>query len=338
MPRNPLNDLSHAELLNVRLCDLRVRIENSPVQSRIEKLYRELEQRNIAHRPHVWPSSEWFSPDGIPGIAVPFYLLHPRLKQLELKMMLEVEGGSERECMKILRHETGHAICTAYRLHYKKSWREVFGRFSDPYPTYYQPDPFSREFVLHFNSWYAQAHPAEDFAETFAVWLRPRSVWKKQYKNWPALEKLEYVDDLMADIAHQSPRINSKKHLDPLKSLRHTLREHYRDKRQRYADTWPDFYDRDLRKIFSDDLKYKERETAAAFLRRVQPRIRKTVSEWTGQYQYNIDQVLKDMIDRSRELKLRLTLDEEEAEFQTMLMVTVQTMNYLHGGGHQFAI
>src|SRR5262249_42821707 len=73
-------------------------------------------------------------------------------------------------------------------------WRDVFGSFGQPYPDFYKPDPRSRGYVLHLNAWYAQAHPAEDFAETFAVWLASGEAWRNTYREWPALRKLEYVD------------------------------------------------------------------------------------------------------------------------------------------------
>lgn len=326
------------ELLETPLRNLHVSIDGTMVGRLLDRLYGELEAREIMHRPHVWVSSEWFSPDGVPGFAVPFYLLHPRLARLERRMMLEVEGGSAREGMKILRHEAGHAICTAYRLHYKRRWREIFGRYSDPYPTYYMPDPTSREFVLHFNAWYAQAHPAEDFAETFAVWLRPRAQWRRQYRGWAALRKLEFVDSLMEGIKRKRPTVRSRVRVEPLRELRITLREHYVGKRRRYAEDWPDFFDRDLRRVFSNDPKHARRETAARFLLRVRPRILGMVAEWTGHHPYNIDQLVKDIIDRCKELKLRLARPKKEAELHIALMLAVQTMNYLHAGRHAFAI
>ena len=118
--------------------------------------------------------------------------------KLEQAQMFTVEGGPEKQCMRILRHEAGHCVDTAYRLHRRKRWRELFGSFTQPYPDAYKPRPNSRRFVTHLDGWYAQAHPAEDFAETFAVWLRPGSRWRKRYADWPALEKLEYVDAFMA--------------------------------------------------------------------------------------------------------------------------------------------
>ncbi len=333
-----LNRLSDEQLLEMRLCDLPVRIEGSVIERRVQRLYDELAARGLRFRPHVWLSSEWFSPDGVPGIAIPFYLAHPRLEKLEHRQMLEVEGGSEKSCMRILRHEAGHTIDTAYRLHYRKRWRELFGSYRQPYPTSYRPRPNSRAYVLHLDSWYAQAHPAEDFAETFAVWLTPGSRWRQRYKGWPALRKLEYVDELMREIAGKPPVIRARRKVEPLRELKQTLREHYRQKRMYYADEWPDFYDRDLRRLFSDHPRYAHRPTAADFLRRIRPQIREVVAEWTGTYQYTIDQVLADMIDRCRELKLRLALPERVAVQQAMIMLTVQTMNYIHAGHHRVTL
>ena len=332
-------ELEDDELLDVRLCDLELKIEGTALERRVEKLYEQLARRDIRIRPHVWLSSEWFSPDGIPGIAIPFYLAHPRLMRLEKKMMLEVEGREEDECMRLLRHEAGHVVSTAYRLHRKQRWREVFGPVSKPYPTYYHPQPFSRDYVLHLPWWYAQAHPAEDFAETFAVWLRPRARWRQQYSGWPALRKLEYVDEAMSAIAGETPPVRSRRQIDPLRHLRSTLRQHYKRKQRRYGqDGGPDFYDRDLKRLFPEEGKKNGQETAAAFLRRSRTQIRQAVAEWTGESQYMIDQVLRDMMKRAQDLRLRRSRPEDETKTAAMLLVTVQTMNYLYGGKHRIAL
>ncbi len=325
-------------LLDMRMCDLGLSVEKQPIKRRVQRLYDELARKRLNFKPHVWLSSEWFSPDGVPGIAIPFYLAHPRLAKLEKSRMLEVEGGSESQCAKILRHEAGHCIDSAYRLHHRKKWRETFGSFSEPYPEVYNPAPGSRNFVLHLDWWYAQAHPAEDFAETFAVWLTPNSRWRSRYKGWPALRKLEYVDELMKEIAGQPAPVRTRRQVEPLSQLRTTLREHYRIKRLLYADEWPDFYDTDLRKLFSDDPRYRDKPTAAAFLRSVRPQVREAVAGWTGTHSYTVDQVLRDMIDRCKELKLRLAVPERQAKTDAMMMVTVQTMNFLHTGRRRVAL
>jgi hypothetical protein len=329
---------SDEELLGLRLCDLGVTIQGTVLEDRVDRLWGELERRGIRHRPHVWLSSEWFSPDGVPGIAIPFYLAHPRLMRLEKRMMLEVEGGTDRDCMKLLRHEAGHTISTAYRLHRKKVWREMFGPVSKPYPTSYKAEPFSRDFVLHLPWWYAQAHPAEDFAETFAVWLSPRARWRRLYRQWPALRKLEFVDELIGSVAGQAPALRSRRRIEPLSQQRSTLRQHYSRKQRRYGADSPEFYDRDLQRLFPPDESDNGSEAAAKFLRRYQKRIREVVARWTAAHAYTIDLVLRDMIGRSRDLKLRHARADEEALDNLCVLVTVQTMKYLQDGHRHIAL
>jgi len=319
-------------LLQERLCDLDLRIEGTPLEPRVARLYEELENRGLRLRPHVWLSSEWFSPDGVPGIAIPYYLAHPRLTRLESKQMLEVEGRTEGECMRILRHEAGHAIDSAFRLHRRKRWREVFGRYSQPYPRYYRPKPNSKKYVLHLEAWYAQAHPAEDFAETFAVWLAPRSAWRRRYREWKtALRKLEFVDELMQEIAERTAPVRSRQQVYPLRYLKSTLNQHYAKKRRHYGvRAWDESYDKDLRKLFSSDRRYAGRLAAAKFLRGLRREIRQRVAEWTGAHAYTVDQVLQEMIDRCRELKLRLAVPPRRAKTEAVMLLTVHTMNTLH--------
>jgi hypothetical protein len=331
-------ELPDEELLKVRICDLGVRIEDTPLEERIERLFEELEARQVGVRPHFWLSDEWFSPDGVPGVAIPFYLAHPRLVRLERRQMFEAEGSTEDWCLRILRHEAGHSIDTAYRLHWRRRWREIFGRFSQPYPEFYQPKPYSKSYVLHLDMWYAQSHPAEDFAETFAVWLKPRSRWRAQYRGWPALKKLEYVDQVMAEVRQERPQVTTRRRVAPLRELRKTLGEHYAEKRAHYGIDHPDFYDRELSRLFSDQPEHARNMAAATFLRRVRAELRRAVAQWTGEYQYTIDQVLSEMIDRCGDLKLRLRRGTRESKRDALVMLTVQVMNYLHGGRHRVAL
>ncbi len=327
--------LSRDALLDLRLCDLKVRVEGTPLEERITKLYDEMDARGLRFRPHVWLSNEWFTPVDVPGFAIPFYLAHPRLTRLERTMMLEVEGGTRDSCLRILRHEAGHAIDHAYGLSRRPRWRRIFGNPGRPYPDSYQPRPYSKRFVLHIDNWYAQSHPSEDFAETFAVWLTPGSQWRRRYQGWAALRKLEYVDTLMAEIAERPALVSTRRQVDQLSRLRTTLREHYRDRQERYGSEYPDFYDRDLRRLFSAEGKG---ELASSFLRRHRAKLRRLVAQWTGEYQYTIDQVLGEMIVRCRALKLRVELPEVEAIREMAVLLTVQTMNHLSGGRQRFLL
>ena len=331
-------DLPDEELLEVGLCELGLRIKGTELEERIAQVRKELARRDLRSRPHFWLADEWFTPDGVPGVAIPFYLAHPRLAQLEMRQMLEVEGGTPEWCMRILRHEVGHAIANAYRLQRRRRWTQVFGRNSVPYPKYYQPRPYSKRFVLHLDYWYAQSHPAEDFAETFAVWLTPGSMWRERYAGWPALKKLEYVDELMSEIAGRVAPVTLRTRVSPLKALKVTLGDHYERKRARYGDVHPDFYDRDLRRLFSDAPGRDGGEPAAKFLRRVRRDLRRNVARWTGVYQYTIDQVLKEMISRSKTLNLWRDRLEEVVKLEANMLLIVQTMNYLHSGRHRVAL
>ena len=316
------------------MCDLPLTIEGS-LAERIAQLRAEMTAKGVRCPIHFYLADEWFTPDGVTAIAIPFYLAHPRLEKLEESQMFEVEGGEHEWSMRILRHEAGHAIDNAYQLRRQRQRRDVFGSPSGPYPEFYTPKPYSKSYVLHLDAWYAQSHPDEDFAETFAVWLSPASEWRQRYAGWPALRKLEYMDRLMSSLRHQPPRLENLTEVEPLSQIRTTLRQHYRTKRRHYGVDHPNFYDRDLRRIFSDAPEFASNITAGQFIARIRRPVRRVVAGWTGIYQYTIDRVIEDMAARARELKLRLAGPEEQARHEFTVLLTVQAMNYLHSGGHR---
>jgi hypothetical protein len=333
-----LNHLTDEQLLDRRFCDLPLQIAGTPLEARLARLYRELEKRGLRFKPHTWLSEEWFSPDGVPGFAFPFYLAHPRLAKLERQQMLEVEGGTEKECLRIMRHETGHAIDNAFRLHGRRRYRELFGPFSLPYPDWYQPQPQSRDYVLHLPAWYAQSHPAEDFAETFAVWLTPGSRWRRSYQGWQALDKLQFVDAVMQEVAGQEPKNRSQERVEELSDLRLTLREHYQKKREHYAFHYSPDYDRQLLRIFSAEPRYRQAESAVKFLRRLRRELYSEVAEGTGVHTYAINQMIQHLMNRCRELRLRLCLSEEHTRKKLLVLLTVQTMTGMYSGYHRIAL
>jgi hypothetical protein len=333
-----LDAMTDEQLLDLRLCDLPLSLEGTSLEPRIARLYREFEDRGLNFKPHVWLSEEWFTPDGVSGFAIPFYLAHRRLSRLELKEMLEIEGGTEKECLRIMRHEAGHAIDNAYALHQRRRYRELFGSFTRSYPDWYKPEPSSRNYVLHLPAWYAQAHPAEDFAETFAVWLTPKSRWRRQYAGWPALQKLEYIEEVMRELAGKPPLNRSRKTVENLTEITLTLRQHYHNKRQHYAFQGPPDYDRDLLRIFSQEPRHNSCPSAVGILRRFRRELCHEVSEGTGVHTYAIDQMLITMMNRCRELKLRVALTPDHARQKLLVLLTIQTMNGIHSGYHRIAL
>jgi hypothetical protein len=305
--------LSDEQLLEMRFCDLGLTLRRATIVRALRRLHRELEQRGIPFRPHAWLSEEWFSPDGVPGIAIPFFLAHPRLEQLERRMAQTVEGGNANWLMRILRHEAGHAVDTAYRLRRRKRWREVFGPASLPYPDKYRPRPGSRRYVHHLGDWYAQAHPTEDFAETFAVWLQPKSGWRRDYSDWPALAKLQAVDEFMREIRQCRPKVRARARIEPLEKNTRTLAEHYRKRHAMRVRARRGAIDELLRKVFTMRPARRDTQRAATFLRDAKPALVAAVAREAGVDRYTVYQVLRRAIERTEHLELHLRGSRRDA-------------------------
>jgi hypothetical protein len=324
--------LKDEEMLALRICDLGVRIEGSELEARVGQLYDELAGRGVTLRPDCYLGDEWFSPEGVPAVAIPFYLAHPRLKSLELRLMLEVEGGTSEWCQRLLRHECGHALDHAYRISSRSQWQEVFGSPETEYtPDTYRPRPYSKSFVRHLPNWYAQAHPDEDFAETFAVWLATKpDQWRQQYGGWKALEKLEYVHALMQELA-QAPRVIRKgRHISEAKKLRKTLARYYAERRRLYAEDFPDFYDADLRAIFGNG--EPGSESAARMMRKNRTALITSIVQWTGQRKYTVTMLVRRLILRCQELKLEAPRDSVRLQFDLAAYLAALVTNHLHTG------
>lgn len=321
----------------LRLCELGLAIEGTPIQARLCRLNAELERRRLRLRPHVWLSTEWFAPDDVPGFAVPFFLASPRLQALEAQQMGEVEGGSERWFMQLARHEAAHALDAAFKLHDRDDWRQCFGRFDAPYPSHYRPQPHSKRFVRHLKNWYAQSHPAEDYAETLAVWLDPRSCWRARYAGWPALDKLKYVDGLMRELADRSPLVRNREEVEPLCELTQTLGEYYEQKRRRYHLQRSRLYDRDLLRFFTRPTPNQATLPAAKYLRFERPAIRALVSSRTGAPRHAVDRVLGALIERCDAQRLVVAERDVGANGRHVRRVADQVARYVCKGHDRLA-
>lgn len=323
--------LKDEELLALRICDLGVRIEGD-LEKRVGELYENLAVRGVRLRPDCYLGDEWFSPEGVPAIAIPFYLAHPRLRALELRQMLEVEGGTAQWCQMLLRHEAGHAVDHAYRFSSREDWQSIFGSPDTEYtPETYTPRPYSRSFVHHLPNWYAQAHPDEDFAETFAVWLgTPLEELRKRYRGWKALEKIEYVDKLMQEVADLQPAVTRGRRISDAAKLRRTLERHYAGRRKLYAEDFPDFYDSDLRAIFGNGV--GGRESASKLMRTNRAALIATIVKWTGQRKYTVSMLVRKLILRCQKLKLTAAGDSAELHFDLAGYLATLVTNHLYTG------
>ena len=336
--KNSWEKLSTNEILNLKFSDLDLSITGSRVEPLVEQLYKELQRRSLDFQPEVYIAEDWFSFDGVPGIAIPFYVINDRLAKIQKKMLLDTEGYNKKDCIKLLRHETGHAIDNAFHLRKSKSRQKLFGLSSTPYPDKYSPQAYSRKYVAHLNLWYAQAHPDEDWAETFAVWLNPLSNWRQKYKKWPAIKKLKLVNSLMAEIKNKKPLVKIQERPGDIVRNRRKLKTFYKEKIEDLGLDQPFYVDPLIARLFSTDPKYKNKKLAAQFIRQERKLIRDMVARWTGQYKYTIDQILRDVILSCQEQKLRLITSEKETRLDLVGMLTAHTLNYISSGHHEIAM
>jgi len=324
--------LSDQELLERRISKLGLRLEGTTLDPLIRQLYDELSAHGLVLHPPCHIGDEWFVPVGIPAIFVPFFPVHERLRALERTMMLEVEGGTAEWFMKLMRHEAAHAYAYAYQLPRKKKWQQTFGRTSrEETPDFYWPRPFSRSYVLNLDDWYAQSHPDEDFAETFAVWLMPGVDWRKRYAGWKALQKLEYVDELMRSLAGKPPVHAPGYRAAEYECLNLKLKTYYARKRKLYEDTYPDFYDTDLRELFAASAG-PGRIKASSYLRLRRRRLMNSVCQWTNEKKFRVNKLLARLIERCDQLDLHVLNDDPQQDFRVSSFITTLVMNYLFTG------
>lgn len=324
-----LETIAEEQLLDTRICDLPVQVEGTWLEERVKQLHQELKAKSILFEPLCYLADEWLTPEDEPVIGVPFFLAHPRLIALEKKMMLEAEGETNEWCMKLLRHEAGHALSYAYGLHYKRSWQRVFGRSTQAYEETYRFRPYSKSFVRHLDNYYAQYHPDEDFVETFAVWLTPDLSWRELYQGWKALDKLLFVDNLMQGIAGKPPTVATGRQYWKAANTRSTLRRYYQRRRHAEAENYPDFHDANLKRMFVEGQAKKEtRRSVAKLLQTHRKQLLMAVSEWTGERRYMVSEVLKAIQQRSKALRLVTEEPESVAILKLTTYLTTLQMNY----------
>ena len=293
-----------AQLLGRRISELGLSIRGTRVEGLVSRLHEELARAGIAFRPPVYLSDEWGCPDGTPIIGVPFYLADERLEVIEGEHAGSVE--SDDEAMRYLRHEAGHAINYAFRLHEHPGFAALFGDYGRPYREFYAANPLSRSHVRHILGWYAQKHPDEDFAETFAVWLTPDVDWRTEYAGWGALTKLDWVDAVMREIGELVPVPPEITEDDtPVEAMEWTLAEHYdadeplelHDGRQ---------FDGDLRRIFAAPGVATQGVRADAFLRSHEGELVSRISYWAGIGPASVRSLIRTLEQRATALGLRV--------------------------------
>jgi hypothetical protein len=323
------------ELLNSRICDLGLRVEDSPVESYVHRLYRELEDRGLSFLPDVYLTDSWGCPDEVPVIGIPFYLFDKRLARIEEEQTGEVEDS--QHIMALLRHEAGHAVNYAYRLYKAPEWVETFGPFTKPYRDYFRPDPLSRAFVRHlvhhqYGRTYAQKHPDEDFAETFAIWLTPRSAWRRRYRHWPALHKLKYVEQVMKTLRGVPPASTGGELCTPAEEMDIQLAEHYGQRAERYRAAAQGYVDDKLREVFPP-VNGRTIVPVRDLLRKQSAVLADRVAQWSELRKEEVGVILSKLEDRAEALDLYYRRNEKSAKLLDLSsLATALAMEFAYTG------
>jgi hypothetical protein len=319
-------EAERAQLLGRTISELGLTVKESRVERLTSRLYEELAAHGVAFRPPVYLSDQWGCPDGTPLIGVPFYLADERLERLEAEHAGSVE--SDEEAMRYLRHEAGHAFNYAFRLHERDDFARLFGDYGRPYDEHYLTDPLSREHVRHILGWYAQKHPDEDFAETFAVWLTPDLDWRTEYEGWGALRKLEWLDGVMAEVSALSPPTPTLTDDDlPVEAMHWTVADHYAsDETLPVGDARQ--FDGDLRRIFGGAADAPSGEPAGRFLRRHEGELTTRIAYWTGIGPTMVRSLLRALASRADDLALRVAALEATTLIELTAFGTAVVMHW----------
>ncbi len=320
------------EILSKPIRNLGLKLEGSPLESFVQKLYREIERKGLQKfHPNCYLTDEWGCPSGEPVIGIPFYLADPCLAKLE-KEINDLEDA--REIMMYLRHEAGHAFNYAYQLYKTASWREVFGPFRRAYREKYRPVPFSRSYVRHIAGWYAQKHPDEDFAETFAVWLTPGSRWRKRYAGWGALAKLKYVDRVVRQLAITDPVRQQGQTDITVQEMDATVAEFYQRSLGEEFSVANLVLDPDLLDIFNVSRRRRRGvRPAAEVLRQHKKPLVNKIAYWTGLHFILIRNLVELIETRVKELDLRAEIARESEHLtEFTVYATALAMNYVARG------
>jgi hypothetical protein len=315
--------------LPARIKDLKLHLKGTRLEKHIDQLYHELESRGLSLRPECYLSDQWGCPSGVPVIGIPFYLADAKLRSIEAHLGEGAE--SEQDIMMYLRHEAGHSFNYAYKIYETEEWRKLFGDYSQPYRDEYKPHPFSKKFVVHLSGWYAQKHPDEDFAETFAVWLTPESDWSRRYERWGALKKLQYVDAMAQQLGRVAPLVTMNEKDLEVDQMEETVLEHYRNRElaAKVDVQLGEHLDPDLLHLFEGPQSAPVR--AETLIRAERQTLIEAVTRYSGVHRPVVRALLDHLLSRVSELGLSIHLPKtREYLLRLTSLLTTLAMNFLY--------
>ena len=221
--------------------------------------------------------------------------------------------------MRLMRHEAGHAYMYAYQLTRRKKWKQCFGQTSRRKHltrTGHAHSAAVTSFILRIGT--HRVIQTRIFAETFAVWLTRKLDWRKDDAGWSALRKMEHVVQLMRSLAGMPPVHTPGYRVADYDCLNVKLKTYYARKRKLNEETYPDFYDTDLRQLFGAPAGIK----ASAYLRRRRRRLLNAVCQWTNEKKFPVNQLLARLTRRCDELELHVLNDDPQQDFRVTAFIT----------------
>jgi hypothetical protein len=326
--------------LSTPIRDLGLAIAGTSLEPVLAEFQQELDRAGLRLRPHFYLSTEWGVNFGTIAIALPFYLARPELTAVHAERTGHVEGASRADVLRYLRHEMGHVVNYAYKLYDREDWIKQFGSITQPYEEDYRPEPFSRRFVRHLPGWYAQKHPDEDWAETFAVWLTPGYDWRTAYSDWPdALAKLEYCDRIMTELKSREPDVTDTERDEDVSELDYSVEEYYGDDEE--DEKLPPGLDGALQAIFEDYGRPEgaspagPRLSAAALILRLEQDLLGNVYRWTGHFPERTRPLVRYLAKRAEQMQQVYPADREPAVIVALTtLVTALAMNRVLRGSY----
>ncbi|MGH7517533.1 MAG: putative zinc-binding metallopeptidase [Gemmatimonadales bacterium] len=334
----PPTAFRESNLWSTPIRDLGLTIAGTRLEPIVAEFEDELRRVGLTRlRPRFYLSTEWGVPFETVAIAIPFYLARPELTALHEEQTGHVEGFNRADILRYLRHEMGHVVSYAYRLYDDEEWVRRFGSITQPYEEDYRPEPFSRRFVRHLPGWYAQKHPDEDWAETFAVWMAPGFNWEKEYDSWPeALGKLWYCDRVMRQITARDPLVTTEELDEDVGEIGYSVADYYEDLGMDRSPDFPPGLDGALRAIFEesgDETAPDGKRPAADLLARLERSLMENVYRWTGHFPERTRVLVRHLAGRARDLELAYQAgDETAATTGLTTFVTALAMNHVHRG------
>ena len=339
----PPGTFRESSLWSTPIRDLGLTIGGTRLEPILAEFEEELRRLRLTRlKPRFYLSTEWGVPFQTVAIAIPFYLARPELTAIHEERMGLVEGFDRADILRYLRHEMGHVVNYAYKLYDEEEWIIRFGSITQPYEDDYRPEPFSRRYVRHLPGWYAQKHPDEDWAETFAVWMTPGLDWRREYDGWPdALAKLTYCDRTLAGTLDRDPLVTDDEGDEDVAEIDYSVKDYYEDEQAVVGEpvVFPPGLDGALRAIFDrlDDPSSSEngRRKAGALIRALQRGLTENVFRWTGHFPERTRVLLRHLTDRAEQLELGYPPTQEgDAVVALTTLVTALAMNHVHRGSY----